>query len=99
MIAIRKATLKDLDRLAPLFDEYRQFYRQRSDAVAARAYLRERFSHSESIIFIASRDSVAIGFTQLYPSFSSISLGRISSRWKPPGTILQPRPCTRVVVG
>jgi ribosomal protein S18 acetylase RimI-like enzyme len=77
MIAIRQATLKDLDRLAPLFDEYRQFYRQRSDAVAARAYLHERFSHSESIIFIASRESVAIGFTQLYPSFSSISLARI----------------------
>src|ERR1700726_3222242 len=77
MIAIRQATLKDLDQLAPLFDEYRQFYRQRSDAAAARVYLRERFSHSESIIFIASRDSVAIGFTQLYPSFSSISLTRI----------------------
>jgi ribosomal protein S18 acetylase RimI-like enzyme len=77
MIAIRQATLKDLDRVAPLFDEYRQFYRQRSDAAAARAYLHERFSHSESIIFIASRDSGAIGFTQLYPSFSSISLARI----------------------
>src|ERR1039457_166296 len=77
MIAIHQATLHDLGRLAPLFDGYRQFYGQRSDLAAARAFLLDRFSHFESIIFIASRDGVAIGFTQLYPSFSSISLARI----------------------
>jgi GNAT superfamily N-acetyltransferase len=77
MIAIHQATLHDVDRLAPLFDGYRQFYDQASDIAAARAFLLERFSHSESVIFIASRDSAAIGFAQLYPSFSSISMTRI----------------------
>ena len=76
MISIHQATLKDLDGLATLFDGYRQFYAQRSDVAAAKEFLRDRFSHSESVIFIASRDSLAVGFTQLYPSFSSISLAR-----------------------
>src|ERR1700732_2431676 len=76
MISIHQATLKDLDGLAPLFDGYRQFYGQESDVAAAKEFLRDRLIHSESVIFIASRDSLAVGFTQLYPSFSSISLAR-----------------------
>ena len=77
MIAIHQVTAHDVDRLAPLFDGYRQFYEQASDVAGARAFLLDRFSHSESVIFIASRDSTAIGFAQLYPSFSSISMARI----------------------
>jgi GNAT superfamily N-acetyltransferase len=77
MIAIQQATIGDLDRLVPLFDSYRQFYGQKTDREGARAFLLDRFRHSESIIFIASRDNAAIGFTQLYPSFSSITMGRL----------------------
>jgi GNAT superfamily N-acetyltransferase len=77
VIAIQQATVRDLDELAPLFDAYRQFYGQRSDIPAARAFLIDRFRHSESVIFIAIHDRKAVGFTQLYPSFSSISLARI----------------------
>jgi GNAT superfamily N-acetyltransferase len=77
VIAIRQATLNDLDRLAPLFDGYRQFYGERSDVAAARAFLFHRFSHSESVMFIADRRGIAVGFTQLYPSFSSIAMARI----------------------
>lgn len=77
MIAIHQATVQDIDQLTPLFDGYRQFYGQRTDLSGARAFLLDRFRHSESVIFIATRESVAIGFTQLYPSFSSISMDRI----------------------
>ena len=77
MIVIHQATPHDLGLLAPLFDAYRQFYGQRSDVPAARAFLLDRFRHSESVIFMAIHDRKAIGFTQLYPSFSSISLARI----------------------
>jgi GNAT superfamily N-acetyltransferase len=77
MIDIHQATSDDLDRLVPLFDGYRQFYRQPSDPPAARAFLLDRFKHSESVILIATRDNDALGFAQLYPSFSSISLTRI----------------------
>jgi GNAT superfamily N-acetyltransferase len=77
MIDINQATSDDLDRLVPLFDGYRQFYRQTSDLPAARAFLMDRFKRSESVIFIATRENDAVGFTQLYPSFSSISLAPI----------------------
>ena len=62
--------------LAPLFDDYRQFYGRPSDVAAARAFLRERFDHGESVIFLAHAADVPVGFTQLYPSFSSVSLAR-----------------------
>ena len=74
---INRATIADLDDAAPLFDAYRQFYRQRSDVAAARAFLDERLRRDESVIFLAVEDSKALGFTQLYPSFSSVSLKRL----------------------
>jgi ribosomal protein S18 acetylase RimI-like enzyme len=74
---VRQATIHDLEQLVPLFDGYRQFYGRASDLCAARAFLLARFNHDESTVLIAHEDERAIGFTQLYPSFSSISLARI----------------------
>jgi ribosomal protein S18 acetylase RimI-like enzyme len=76
-LQIRQATLADLDRLVPLFDAYRRFYRQPSDSARARAFLRERFERNESAIYLAFAAGAAIGFTQLYPSFSSGALAPI----------------------
>jgi GNAT superfamily N-acetyltransferase len=78
MIEVRQATVFDLDLLVPLFDAYRQFYRKPGDVDLARRFLRERFQHNESTIFLAVReDGSAVGFTQLLPSFSSASAARI----------------------
>lgn len=76
-ITVRQAVLADLDGLVPLLDQYRQFYKRASDLSAARAFLLERFNHGESVLFIAHEGSVALGFAQLYPSFSSVSLARV----------------------
>lgn len=77
-VTIRQATIDDLMALTPLFDSYRQFYDQPSDLDLARRFLRDRFAHAESIIFIAQGDDGgALGFTQLYPSFSSTRAARI----------------------
>ncbi|MCK9397439.1 MAG: GNAT family N-acetyltransferase [Methylobacter sp.] len=76
-ITVRQAALSDLEALAPLFDGYRQFYGRASDLDAATEFLSARFNHGESVLFIAHEDNKAIGFTQLYPSFSSVSLARI----------------------
>src|SRR5436190_6803512 len=74
-IRIVRAERNDLDDLAPLFDGYRQFYGQRSDLVAARAFLDDRLERDESVIYLAyPKPREAAGFTQLYPSFSSVSL-------------------------
>ena len=74
---VRQATIHDLAQLVPLFDGYRQFYGRVSDLRAASEFLLARFYNDESTVFIAHEDERAIGFTQLYPSFSSISLARI----------------------
>src|SRR5438132_61992 len=74
-IEIARASIRDLDDLVPLFDGYRRFYGQRSDLTAARAYLRDRIERDESVIYLAyTHPREAAGFTQLYPSFSSVSL-------------------------
>jgi len=56
-----------------LFDQYRTFYQQESDIELARNYIQARLDTNESVIFVALNDnSVAIGFTQLYPNYSSV---------------------------
>lgn len=76
-IDVRQAVLSDLDALTPLFDQYRQFQGQGADPDAARAFLRERFDHGESVIFLARDGTMPAGFAQLYPSFSSVALSRV----------------------
>ncbi|WIG55136.1 MAG: Acetyltransferase, GNAT family [Rhodanobacteraceae bacterium] len=77
--SISRATLDDLDAVAPLFDGYRVFYGRDSDPALARAFIEERLRRGESVIFIARDDAnhEALGFTQLYPMFSSVSARRI----------------------
>ena len=72
-VQIRQATIHDLDVLVPLFDGYRQFYEQGSDLALARRFLTERFAHHESVILLAcDPQQRGLGFTQLYPLFSSV---------------------------
>lgn len=74
---VHQAVLSDLDALARLFDEYRRFQGQPADLAAARAFLSERFDHGESVLFLAHDSLQPLGFAQLYPSFSSVSLKRV----------------------
>ena len=72
---INQATIDHLDQLVPLFDGYRVFYKQTSDKKNAKHFLKNRLINEDSIIFIAfDEQSNAIGFTQLYPIFSSVSM-------------------------
>ena len=76
--SVARATLADIVVLAPLFDAYRVFYGQPSDAAAARAFLAERIGRAESVVFLARDASdAALGFVQLYPAFSSVSARRL----------------------
>lgn len=73
-LRIDRATVNDVDEVARLFDAYRQFYGQLSDLRAATAFVNERLSRGESTILVARRNGDPVGFTQLYPSFSSVSM-------------------------
>lgn len=73
-MTIIKAKIKHLEDLIPLFDAYRVFYRQQSDILAARNFLKDRLTKKDSVIYIAYENDVAVGFTQLYFLFSSVSM-------------------------
>ncbi|MFB4391989.1 MULTISPECIES: GNAT family N-acetyltransferase [unclassified Pseudomonas] len=77
---IIKATLEHLDRLTPLFVKYREFYGELPYPETSRAFLEKRLKRSESVIYLAlpdDDDNKLLGFCQLYPSFSSLSLKRV----------------------
>lgn len=74
---VRRAGEADLDAIARLFDGYRQFYGQASDPIGARAFLYGRLMARDSVLFIAIADDAPVGFTQLYPSFTSTGMRRI----------------------
>lgn len=73
---IYRADASHLAALAPLFDAYRVFYRQPSDHDVARAFLSTRLAQNDTVIFLADRGG-PVGFTQLFPSFSSVSVKRL----------------------
>ncbi len=75
---VRQATINDLDQLASLFDKYRIFYRKSSNYEAAKSFLKERIEQKESIIYIVENENNdLLGFTQLFPSFSSTRMKRL----------------------
>lgn len=55
-------------------DAYRVFYGAVSDVEKARGFMHERLIKQDSVIFVVQNGSLLSGFTQLYPSFSSVSL-------------------------
>jgi ribosomal protein S18 acetylase RimI-like enzyme len=73
---IQRATINDLNSLSELFDSYRIFYKQESNFEGAKSFLKERLVNDESVIFIAYDETNPIGFVQLYPTFSSVSMKR-----------------------
>ena len=78
MTHARRAGREDLARLAELFDAYRVFYAQPSHPERAHAFMRERLEQGDSTIFVyQDREGELQGFTQLYPSFSSVSMAHI----------------------
>lgn len=74
---IIRATLEHLNDVADLLDEYRIFYGQKSDPDGARTFIAARLEQADSVVFLAFNKTTAVGFTQLYPSFSSVAMRRI----------------------
>ena len=76
---IISATLNWLPQTALLFDMYRVFYKKTSDIAAATAFLQDRLTQNDSQIFllVAENGTDIIGFTQLYPLWSSTRMGKL----------------------
>lgn len=75
---IRLAASADVEQIAPLYDAYRQFYGLPADLRLCRQYLAERLAHDESVVLLAvDADGTALGFLQMYPTFSSLRAARV----------------------
>ena len=106
-LTITRTTINTYQPIVPLFDAYRQLYGKPADLEGARNFLAERTARSESVLFLASEGDHAVGFAQLYPSFSSLSMKRTwvlndlfvseSARGRGIGTALL-RECERLAV-
>lgn len=76
-MTIKQVTSDDIEAAAILFAKYREFYKQPYDLATSKQFLKERLENKESIAFVAIDEGQYAGFTQLYPSFSSVGLKRI----------------------
>ncbi len=76
---IVQATLEHLDLLTPLFIKYREFYGELPFPDSSRKFLETRIKRKESIIYLALADDEdkLLGYCQLFPSYSSLSLKRV----------------------
>jgi GNAT superfamily N-acetyltransferase len=76
-IEIVHALPNHVDEVVPLFDAYRVWYGEDSDPDGAHHFISQRLSANESEIFFARRGDQPVAFVQLYPVFSSVSMGRV----------------------
>lgn len=74
---IIRAGLEQLEQLTPLVDAYRQFYKQPSDIPSVRAYVQERLTKGECVVFMAFEGEAALGFTLLYHHWTTVALGHV----------------------
>jgi ribosomal protein S18 acetylase RimI-like enzyme len=72
---VRAARVEDMERLADLFDQYRQFYGQTSDRTLAGEFLTQRMRRAESIVLVVPALGSIQAFAQIYPTFCSVSAG------------------------
>ena len=76
---IIQATPEHLNLLTPMFVKYRELYDAMPYPETSRSFLEKRLERKESVIYLAMADheDKLLGFCQLYPSFSSLSLKRV----------------------
>jgi len=87
-MTVRPATASDLDALAALFDGYRRFYEQPADLARARAFVGERLAAADTVFLVADDGGALVGFTHLFPSFTSVGTARLwilNDLFVPPG--------------
>lgn len=76
-VFVKRVGLEEAEKVAVLFNAYRVFYEQKSDLALAQTFITERLKNDESVIFVAEdTHGEFVGFTQLYPNFSSVSAKR-----------------------
>jgi ribosomal protein S18 acetylase RimI-like enzyme len=76
MTDISRASISDLAELHPLVEKYREFYKQPENPKTVQ-FLTDRLENDEAVVFIARVDGNPVGFTMIYPTFSTVSLSPV----------------------
>jgi ribosomal protein S18 acetylase RimI-like enzyme len=77
-LIIRQANNNDLESVARLFDNYRQFYEQAPNIALATNFINDRLNKQDSYILLAVNSAKEIiGFCQLYPTYCSVKAAPI----------------------
>lgn len=71
-LIVKRIDATEAGLVIELFDKYRIFYKQASDIALAKSFISDRLSNNESVIYIALLNELPVGFTQLYPKYSSM---------------------------
>ena len=75
---VRLAVIADIEQVAMLFDQYRQFYDQTADIALAKNFIANRLNQNDSVIIVAENsENKLVGFCQIYPSFCSLAAAKI----------------------
>ncbi len=77
---IKRITIEQAELVTGLFNQYRVFYQQKPDLELAEKFISDRLEKNESVIFVAlirqDLQDIPVGFTQLYPKYSSVSAAK-----------------------
>lgn len=77
-VSVRAATPADLPVVTELFCGYLAFYQVAiADGTRPERFLQDRLENGESLILLAETGTGPVGFAQIYPTFSSLSMGRV----------------------
>ncbi|GGI41097.1 GNAT family N-acetyltransferase [Mammaliicoccus stepanovicii] len=71
---IVKLNTENVDRIVPIFDEYRVYFNKTSNTTDAQKFLENNLKNGLSTIFIAEDNDKVIGFVQLYTVLSSLEM-------------------------
>lgn len=75
-LVIKRADRDGIEKVVHLFDRYRQFYGQDGDLPGANQFIVDRIESADSMILVAQSGEELVGFTQLYPTYSSVAMRR-----------------------
>lgn len=73
-LTIIEAGPQHVDRVTPLFVGYREFYRGAPETERSRAFLTAMLETGQSVIFLALRGETAVGFIQMFRTYSTGAL-------------------------
>jgi GNAT superfamily N-acetyltransferase len=74
-VRIDRAGTGDLEELLPLVGAYRVFYEQKPDPQRERALVAGHLAKGTSTLFLARVGGRAVGFAQLFGTYSTVGLG------------------------